>query len=76
MHRLLVEDDTFVEESLFRATNTGPLRNPDGTETPPTGALVEVPFSGFYTVRGDQVVRVRMYWDQLDMLGQLRLLPG
>ncbi|WP_433507022.1 ester cyclase [Pseudonocardia halophobica] len=75
VHRTYVDGDTVVEESLFRGTNTGPLGNPDGTETPPTGARIEVPFAAVYTVRGHEIVRVRMYWDQLDMLAQLGLLP-
>jgi steroid delta-isomerase-like uncharacterized protein len=75
VQRTVATGDTFVEESLFRATNTGPLSNPDGTETPPTGAHIEVPFAAFYTIRGDRIVRARMYWDQMDVASQLGLPP-
>ena len=74
VHRTMVDGDTLVEESLFRGTNTGPLSNPDGTETPPTQARVEVPYAAIYTVRGDLFIRCRMYWDQMEVMGQLGLL--
>ena len=75
VQRTVVDGDTLVEESLFRGTNTGPLSNPDGTEIPPTGARVEAPYAAIYTVRGDRFSRCRMYWDQMEVMGQLGLLP-
>jgi steroid delta-isomerase-like uncharacterized protein len=75
VHRTVVEGDTIVEESVFRGTHNGPLPAPDGTEVPPTGAHIEVPFVAVHTVRGDRIVRTRMYWDQMEVMGQLGLLP-
>ena len=70
-----MEGGTLVEESVFRGINTGPLPNPDGTEIPPIGVAVEVPYAAIYTARGGQFVSCRMYWDQMAVMGQLGLLP-
>jgi predicted ester cyclase len=74
VHRIVLEGDTLVEESTFRGTNTGPLTSPDGKESPPTGNRVEIPYAAIYTARGDQIVRARLYWDQIEVMSQLGLL--
>lgn len=75
--RLLVADgDNVAEESRFEGTNTGPLQAPDGTEIPATGKQVSEPFSGISTIRGDKIASTRLYFDQVDLLTQLGLMPG
>jgi predicted ester cyclase len=75
--RLLIADgNNLVEESVFEGTNSGPLQGPDGTQIPATGLRASVPFSGIHTVQGDKIASTRLYFDQVDMLTQLRLTSG
>jgi len=48
---VVADGTTVVEESVWEGTNTGPLTMPDGSELPPTGAVVSVPYVGVHTVR-------------------------
>jgi hypothetical protein len=61
---------------VWEGTNTGPLTMPDCSELPPTGAVVSVPYVGVHTVRGGWLVRSHYYWDQMEFLKPLGLLPG
>jgi ketosteroid isomerase-like protein len=49
---------------------------PDCSELPPTGAVVSVPYVGVHTVRAGRLVRSHYYWDQMEFLKALGLLPG
>ena len=54
-------------------------RSPDDARlqrAPPTGAVVSVPYVGVHTVRGGRLVRSHYYWDQMEFLKPLGLLPG
>ena len=67
--------DTAVDEGWVVGTNTGPIETP--TETvPPTGRRVRVRGCDVATVRDGQIVRHHFYFDQMELLGQLGLLPG
>lgn len=73
---LLADGDDVAEESRFEGTNSGPLTGPDGSRIPATGRRVSTAFSGLHTVRGDVVTSTRFYFDQVELLTQLGLLPG
>ena len=68
--------DTYFGEITFRGTNTGDLTMPDGTSVPATGKSLEVRGVEFARVRDGKVVEHNMYWDALDMMRQLGLLPS
>jgi len=70
------DGDNVVEESVFNGTNDGPLTGPDGSQIPATGRQVSEPFSGLHTVRDGRIISTRFYFDQLDMLTQLGLMPA
>jgi steroid delta-isomerase-like uncharacterized protein len=74
--RLVEEGDTFVAEWIWRATNTGPLTMPDGSEIPATGKTVELPGVDIITVRDRKVAAQRDYFDMASMMSQLGLMPG
>jgi len=75
--RRLVEDGgDVVEESIFEGTHTGPMAAPDGTEIPPTGRQVSLPFMGINQIAGDKVASTRFYFDQMAMLTQLGIAGG
>jgi steroid delta-isomerase-like uncharacterized protein len=64
-----------VEESVIEGTNTGPLAGPDGSEMPPTGKHVSAPFAMVHEVRDGKLAASRCYYDQLEFLAQLGVLP-
>ena len=67
--------DTAVDEGWVVGTNTGPIETP--TETvPATGRRVRVRGCDVATVRDGQIVRHNFYFDQLELFGQLGLLPN
>ena len=72
---VFAEGDNVVEESVFSGTNDGPLTGPDGSHIPATGRQVSAPFSGLHTVHDGRIISTRLYFDQLDMLTQLGLMP-
>ena len=49
---------------------------PDGTSIPATGKSFEVSGVESARVRDGKIVEHNMYWDTLDMMGQLGLLPS
>ncbi|WP_060883728.1 ester cyclase [Streptomyces caniscabiei] len=67
--------DTAIDEGVFSGTNTGPLAFPDGTSIPATHKDISMRGVDFATVRDGQIVSYRLYFDQLDFLNQLGLLP-
>jgi steroid delta-isomerase-like uncharacterized protein len=67
--------DTAIDEGFMVATNTGPLKMPDGSEIPPTGKSVRLRACDFATVQNGQIISHRFYFDQMDFLTQLGLAP-
>ncbi len=64
-----------TQEAVFEGTHTGVLHAPDGSEIPPTGRRVSVPFVGLHTFRDGRIVSYRLYFDQTGLLTQLGLVP-
>ncbi|WP_338896682.1 nuclear transport factor 2 family protein [Streptomyces sp. TG1A-60] len=67
--------DTAVDEGIFSGRNTGPLAFPDGTSIPATQKDIRLRGVDFATVQDGQITSYRLYFDQLEFLGQLGLLP-
>ena len=67
--------DTAVDEGYFVGTHTGPLTAPTGETIEPTGKRVRIRGCDVATVSGGRVTSHRFYFDQMDFLGQLGLLP-
>ena len=74
--RVVEDEDAAYAEGVFRGTHTGPLPTPQG-DVPATGR--EVSFRFALVVSGNlesgQASSVNVYFDQLEFLGQLGLLP-
>lgn len=62
-------------EGTFEGVHDGPLSSPSGP-VEPTGRPVSFRWSATYRVDGDELLYEHLYFDQLDFLGQLGLLPG
>jgi steroid delta-isomerase-like uncharacterized protein len=67
------EADRVAVEGTFVGTFTDTLDAPTGP-VPPTGRAFSVEFADF-EIRDGQVVAHRVYYDQIDFLGQLGLMP-
>jgi predicted ester cyclase len=76
MSTIVGAGDQAAAEGVFEGTHTGSLRAPDGTEISPTGHRLSGRFSEFFVVRDDKIVSVHLYYDQLDVLAQLGLMPA
>ncbi|QYX78233.1 ester cyclase [Streptomyces akebiae] len=67
--------DTAIDEGIFSGTNSGPLAFPDGTSIPATHKDIRMRGVDFATVRDGQITSYRLYFDQLEFMNQLGLLP-
>ena len=67
--------DQAVQEAAFEGTHTATLVGADGSEVPATGRRVSVPFAGTYTLRDGRIASYHLYFDQVDLLTQLGLMP-
>jgi ketosteroid isomerase-like protein len=64
-----------IDEGYWVGTNTGPVSMPSGQTLPATGRPLRLRACDIATVDGGMVVHHHLYYDQLDMLEQLGLLP-
>ena len=76
-----MEVDSVVEsgnkvavEARFVGTHTQPLMSPQG-ELAPSGRTIDLPFSDFFELRNDKIVKHRVYYDQVAFMTQLGLMP-
>ena len=67
--------DTAIDEGYFVGTNTAPLSLPTGESVPATGKAVRLRVCDIATVQNGVIINHRLYFDQMDLLGQLGLLP-
>jgi steroid delta-isomerase-like uncharacterized protein len=69
------EADRVAVEGTFVGTFTETLDGPTGP-VPPTGRAFSVEFADFFQIRDGRVVAHRVYYDQVDFLGQMGLVPA
>lgn len=75
VHSYVVDAEHASVEGVFAGVHDGVLQSPQGA-VDPTGRSVTFRWSATYRVRGSELVSEHLYFDQLDFLGQLGLLPG
>jgi predicted ester cyclase len=68
-------DDSVAFELHIRGTHTAPMASPQG-EIPPTGKRVDFWSCDMVRLRDGRYASYHVYFDQLDFMGQLGLLPG
>ena len=73
---LFAEGEYVIEQARYVGTHTGPLRSPGGPEIPATGKPFDFPFVAVFRVRDAKISSIRIYYDQLELLMQLGLIPG
>jgi hypothetical protein len=64
-----------IDEGYIIGSNTGPLPGPSGGSIPATGRQVRVRSCDVVTVKGGLITQHRFYYDQMEFLDQLGLLP-
>jgi ketosteroid isomerase-like protein len=64
-----------IDVGFVVGTNTGPLPLPSGESLPPTGKTIRVRSCDIVTVEDGLITRHEFYFDQMEFLGQLGLLP-
>lgn len=64
-----------VAEFAYSGTHTGPLATPDGGEIPPTNRSVQGKGVDLLRLEGDKVAAEHLYFDQLEFMTQLGLVP-
>jgi ketosteroid isomerase-like protein len=64
-----------IDEGFVTGTNTGPIALPTGETLPPTGKSIRVRSCDVVTVENGLAVRHNFYYDQMELLSQLGLVP-
>jgi ketosteroid isomerase-like protein len=67
--------DTAIDEGYVVGTNTGPLALPTGERLPATGKQVRIRACDVATVEEGRITTHRFYYDQMEFLSQLGLVP-
>jgi predicted ester cyclase len=72
--QLLTDGPAAAAEGTLSGTHDGVLHTPDG-DVAPTGRAVELRWAAVYVTDGDTLKSEHLFFDQMDFLGQLGLLP-
>ncbi|MEV8089073.1 ester cyclase [Streptomyces nigra] len=68
--------DTAIDEGVFHGHNTGPIRLATGGTLPATQKEIRIRGVDFAKVDDEgRIVDYRLYFDEMEFLGQLGLLP-
>jgi predicted ester cyclase len=76
VQRTLVAGDSVIIEWRAGGAHDGPLTNAAGQTIPATYRAGSISGVLISEVKDGQIVRERTYWDQLELLGQLGLVPA
>ncbi|HKN63603.1 MAG TPA: ester cyclase [Gaiellaceae bacterium] len=74
VHNELATSEWVVQEFTFEGTHTAPMQSPMG-EIPPTNRSLKGRGVQIFKVEGDTVVDTRLYFDQVQVMTQLGLMP-
>jgi predicted ester cyclase len=75
VEKLLTEGPVAAAEGTIAGTHDGVLHTPNA-DVAPTGRAVELRWAAVYVTDGDTLKSEHLFFDQMDFLGQLGLLPG
>jgi predicted ester cyclase len=73
--QLLTDGPAAAAEGTIAGTHDGVLHTPNG-DVAPTGRAFELRWAAVYVTGGDTLKSEHLFFDQMDFLGQLGLLPG
>ena len=72
--RAFGQGDRACCQFTFNGRHDGPLGNPDGSDTPPTGRTAAFPYCVVARFEDGLIVELDEYFDRLEMLAQLGLV--
>jgi len=75
IEQLLTDGAAAAAEGIMSGTHDGVFHTPDG-DVAPTGRALALPWAAVYLTDGDSLKSEHLFFDQMDFLGQLGLLPG
>ena len=75
IEQLLTDGPAAAAEGTITGTHDGVLHTPNG-DVAPTGRAVEFRWAAVYVTDGDKLKSEHLFFDQMDFLGQLGLLPA
>jgi predicted ester cyclase len=75
IEQLVTDGAAAAGEGILTGTHDGVLHTPGG-DVPPTGRRVEFRWAALYVTDGDTLKSEHLFFDQMDFLGQLGLLPA
>jgi predicted ester cyclase len=73
--QLLTDGPAAAAEGALLGRHDGVLHTPDG-DVEPTGRAIELRWAAVYLTDGDTLKSEHLFFDQMDFLGQLGLLPA
>ena len=73
--QLLTDGPAAAAEGTLTGTHDGVLHTPNG-DVAPTGRALALRWAAVYVTEGDTLKSEHLFFDQMDFLGQLGLLPG
>lgn len=65
-----------IQEGVFTGTHSGTLNTPDGQSIPATGRSLRAAYADVFETDGDRINSERLYFDQVELLTQLGLMPA
>ena len=75
IQRLLSDGPAAAAEGIMTGTHNGVLHTTNG-DVAPTGRTLGFRWAAVYVTDGDTLKAEHLFFDQMDLLGQLGLLPG
>jgi predicted ester cyclase len=75
LEQLLTDGPAAAAEGMMTGTHDGVFHTPDG-DVAPTGRARALRWAAVYVTEDDTLKSEHLFFDQLDFLGQLGLLPG
>jgi len=75
IEQLLTDGPAAAAEGALAGTHDGVLHTPNG-DVAPTGRALALRWAAVYVTDGDTLKSEHLFFDQMDFLGQLGLLPG
>src|SRR6188472_723166 len=73
--QLLTDGPAAAAEGIMTGTHDGVFHTPNG-DVAPTGRAIALRWAAVYVTEGDTLKSEHLFFDQMDFLGQLGLLPG
>ena len=75
VEQLLTDGPAAAAEGIMTGTHDGVFHTPNG-DVAPTGRAIALRWAAVYVTEGETLKSEHLFFDQMDFLGQLGLLPG